>query len=115
MLTPDSIIQELMTIRQRSEKGVSLLAEAERKHLELSLEAEKIELKALLEAQGTVVDRQAISKLAAQDARLQAELAKIELNRYKSQLKQLSESMMAVMAAGKMVEVTYKTAGVGER
>jgi hypothetical protein len=115
MLTPDSIIQELMAIRQRTEKGVTLLAEAERKYLELSMEAEKIELTALLDAQGTVVDRQAVSKLASQEARMSAEIAKIELQRYKSLLKQLSESMMAVMAAGKMVEVTYKTAGIGER
>jgi hypothetical protein len=115
MLTPDSIIQELMAIRQQSEKGVALLAEAEQKHLQLSMDAEKIELQALVEATGTVVDRQAVSKLASQDARFQAELAKIEMTRIKSKLKQLSESMMAVMAAGKMVEVTYKTAGVGER
>jgi hypothetical protein len=79
------------------------------------MDAEKIELQALVEATGTVVDRQAVSKLASQDARFQAELAKIEMTRIKSKLKQLSESMMAVMAAGKMVEVTYKTAGVGER
>lgn len=115
MLTPDSIIQELMAIRQQSEKGVALLAEAEQKHLELSMAAEKVELQALIEAQGTVVDRQAVSKLASQDMRFQAELAKIEMTRIKSKLKQLSESMMAVMAAGKMVEVTYKTAGIGER
>lgn len=115
MLTPDLIIQELMAIRQQSEKGVALLAEAEQKHLELSMAAEKVELQALIEAQGTVVDRQAVSKLASQDMRFQAELAKIEMTRIKSKLKQLSESMMAVMAAGKMVEVTYKTAGIGER
>jgi hypothetical protein len=115
MLTPDSIIQELMAIRQQSERGVALLAEAEQKHLELTMAAERIELRALLDAQGTVVDRQAVAKLVSQDERQDAELAKIEVTRIKSKLKQLSESMMAVMAAGKMVEVTYKTAGVGER
>jgi hypothetical protein len=104
-----------MAIRQQSEKGVALLAEAERKHLELTMKAEKAELQALIEAQGTVVDRQAVSKLASQEMRFEAELAKIEMTRIKSKLKQLSESMMAVMAAGKMVEVTYKTAGIGER
>jgi hypothetical protein len=104
-----------MAIRQQSEKGVALLAEAEQKHLELSMKAEKVELQALIEAKGTVVDRQAVSKLASQKMRFEAELAKIEMTRIKSKLKQLSESMMAVMAAGKMVEVTYKTAGIGER
>lgn len=104
-----------MEIRRQSERGVALLAEAEEKHLRISSEAERLELGALLEATGTVVDRQAISKLASRSKRDEAELAKIEVQRIKSKLKQLSESMMAVMAAGKMVEVTYKTAGIGER
>ena len=104
-----------MAIRQQSEKGVALLAEAEQKHMKLSLEAERIEAQALLDAQGTVVDRQSIAKLASLHAREEAELAKIEMSRIKNRIKLLQESMMAVMSAAKMVEITYKTAGVGER
>lgn len=115
MLTPDGVIQELMAIRQQSEKGVALLAEAETKHMKLSLEADRIEAQALLDASGTVVDRQSIAKLASLDAREQAELAKIEMTRIKNRIKLLQESMMAVMSAAKMVEITYKTAGTGER
>jgi hypothetical protein len=115
MLTPDSIIQELMSIRQQSEKGVALLSEAEQKHLKLSLEAERIEAQALLDATGTVVDRQSVAKLASLHAREEAELAKIEMSRIKNRIKLLQESMMAVMSAAKMVEITYKTAGIGER
>lgn len=115
MLTPDSIIQELMSIRQQSEKGVALLAEAEQKHLKLQLEAERQEAQALLDASGTVVDRQSIAKLASLEAKQEAEMAKIEMTRIKNRIKLLTESMMAVMSAGKMVEITYKTAGVGER
>jgi hypothetical protein len=37
------------------------------------------------------------------------------MTRIKNRIKLLTESMMAVMSAGKMVEITYKTAGVGER
>lgn len=115
MLTPDSVIQELMEIRRQSEKGISLLAEAEERQIRLDLEAEKIEAQALLDNQGTVVERQAIAKLQSADARFQAALAKVEVTRIKTKLKHLSDSMMAVMHAGKMVEITYKTAGIGER
>lgn len=111
METPGQIIQELNQIRQQSEKGIGLLADAERKYLELSSEAERIEAKALLAAQGTVVDRQALAKLASIDARFQADLAKVELNRIKSKIKHLSESQMAVMAAGKLVELEWRQTG----
>jgi hypothetical protein len=108
METPGQVIKELERIRQQSERGIELLAEAERKWLELDSAAEKIEAQALLDAQGTVVDRQAIAKLKASEAKFQADLAKIELNRIKSKIKHLSESMMAVMAAGKLIEMEWR-------
>ena len=108
METPGQVIRELEKIRQQSEKGIEILAEAERKWLELESAAEKLEASELLKAQGTVVDRQAIAKLKSADARFEADLAKIELNRIKTKLRHLNESMMAVMAAGKMVELQWK-------
>lgn len=115
MLTPDLVIQELQEIRRQSEKGVQLLADAEAKMLRLELEAEAIESRVLLDADGTVVDRQARAKLASLEAREAAGIARVEVQRIKTKLRHLSESMMAVMSAAKMVEITYKTAGVGER
>lgn len=104
-----------MEIRRQSERGVALLAEAETKLLKLELECDTVEAKALLDAQGTVVDRQAIAKLASKDARETAQLARVEVNRVKAKLKHLAESQMAVQTAARMIELTYKTAGVGER
>tara|TARA_R110000796_G_scaffold99645_1_gene207984 strand:+ start:520 stop:855 length:336 start_codon:yes stop_codon:yes gene_type:complete len=109
METPGQIIKELETIRNQGEKGIELLAQAERKYLELASTADKIEATELLKAQGTVVDRQAIAKLKSLDARFEADLAKVELNRIKSKIKHLSESMMAVMAAGKLVQIDWGT------
>jgi hypothetical protein len=108
METPGQIIQELNQIRQQSEKGIQLLADAERKYLELASEADKIEATELLKAQGTVVDRQAVAKLKSLDAKFQADLAKVELNRIKSKIKHLSESQMALMAAGKLIELEWR-------
>ena len=109
METPGQVIKELNLIRNQSEKGIEVLAEAERKWIELESEADRIEQTEFLKAQGTVADRTAISKLKSADARFQAELAKAELNRVKSKIKQLSESLMAVMAAGKLVEMEWRT------
>lgn len=109
METPGQVIRELEMIRQQSEKGIELLAQAERKYLELASEADKLEATELLKAQGTVVDRQAVAKLKSLDARFEADLAKVELNRIKSKIKHLSESMMAVMAAGKLIQIEWGT------
>lgn len=108
METPGQVIQELNQIRQQSEKGITLLAEAERKWLELASEADKVEATELLKAQGTVVDRQAVARLKSADAKFQADLAKVELNRIKAKIKHLSESQMAIMAAGKMIELEWR-------
>jgi hypothetical protein len=112
---PLDVIRELSSLRQQAEKGVQVLAEAEAKQVQLTLAAEREEALAFLEAQGTVADRQAVAKLASISAREAAELAKVEVNRIKTKLKQLSEAQMAVQTSGRMVELQWKTAGVGER
>ena len=113
--TPLDVVQELAAIRQQSERGVNILAEAERKAVLLDLEAEKREALAFLEAQGTVADRQAVAKIAAYEAKQQAELARVEVTRVKTKLKHLSEATMAVQTSARMIELQWRTAGVGER
>jgi hypothetical protein len=114
-VTPDQIIQELMRIRNESERGIGILSEAENKLLELELIAEKAEARALLAAEGTVVDRQAVAKLESAEERFEAGLAKIEVNRVKTKLKHLTESMMAVQTSARMVEIMWKQAGIESR
>jgi hypothetical protein len=109
---PADVVRELLNLRQQSEKGVGVLAEAEAKQVQLALAAEREEALAFLDAQGTVADRQAVAKLASIDAREAAELAKVEVNRIKTKLKQLSEAQMAVQTSARMIELQWKTAGV---
>lgn len=113
--TPDSVIAQLVAIRAEASKGVDALYNAEIKHVKLLIDAETVEAKALLAAEGTVVDRQAVAKLKSADARFNADVAKAELNRVKTKLKVLSEQQMSVQTEAKMVELTYRTAGLGER
>lgn len=113
--TPGQVIQELLRLRSESERGIGILAEAEQNLIRLELEAERQEFLAFLEAQGTVADRTAVSKLKAQDAREQAELAKVEVNRIKTKLKHLSEATMATQTASRMIELQWRTAGLESR
>lgn len=112
---PADVIRELASLRAQSERGVSVLAEAEMKHVRLDLAADRLESLTFLEAQGSVADRNHIARLKSLDAREAAELAKVEVNRIKVKLKQLSESQMNVQSQGRMVELQWKTAGTGER
>lgn len=113
--TPMDVIAELASIRAQSEKGIAVLADAEIRLVGAELMADRAEALALLDAQGTVVDRQAVAKLASQEQREIAALARAEVNRIKLKLKHLSESMMAVQTSARMVEIQWKTAGIGER
>jgi len=108
METPKEVIRELEKIRNQSEQGIALLAEAEVKYLELASAADRVEATELVSAQGTIVDRQAVAKLKAMDVRFEADLAKVELNRIKAKIRHLSESQMAVMAAGKLIQMEWR-------
>ena len=112
---PNDVITELASIRQQSEKGVQILADSETKYVNLELDADKAEYSAFLDAQGNVAERTALSKLLSLDKRREAELAKVEVNRVKTKLRQLSEALHATQTAGKMIELQWKTAGAGER
>lgn len=115
IVTPLDVITELASIRAQSEKGIGYLAEAEIKLVAAELAADRAEALALLQAEGTVVDRQAVAKLQSAAEREVAALAKVEVNRVRLKLKHLTESMMAVQTSARMVELQWKTAGVGER
>lgn len=112
---PLDVIRELASLRTQAAQGVTVLAEAEAKHVRLELDADRLEALTFLEAQGTVADRTAVAKLKTIDARQEAELAKVEVNRIKLKLRQLSEAMNATQTTGKMIELQWKTAGIGER
>jgi len=115
IVTPHDVVRELARIRGESEKGISILREAQIEFVHLEAEADKAEYRAYLDAKGTIADRTAISRLQAAEARLEAEEAKVKVDYIKSKLRQLSEATMAVQTSARMVELGWKTAGIGER
>jgi hypothetical protein len=107
--TPDSIIQELKTIRNESGKGVEALFAAEEELARLELAYDTAYSKAIMSHSGTALDRQALALLAVADARLERDLARARLSRVKVKLKVLSEQQMSVQTQARMVELTWKT------
>jgi hypothetical protein len=113
--TPDSIISELVQIRAEASKGIDAQFQAEVKLAKLTLDLDLAEAKILLEAQGTVMDRQAVAKLKTEQERLDADLAKAEFNRVKTKMKVLEQAQMSVQTQARLVELQWKSAGQGER
>lgn len=115
LVTPDAIIRELVSIRHEAGKGVEAQYQAERKLAEATLALDTAEAKALLEAQGTVVDRQALAKLKTEDERFAESIARAEFNRVKTKLRLLEHAQMSVQTQARLVEMMYRSAGAGER
>lgn len=113
--TPDSIISELVAIREEASKGVEAQYEAESKLARATLKVETAEAVALLNAQGTVAERQSQSALRTEQEREAQYFARAEYNRVKTKLKLLEQAQMSVQTQARMVELMYKSAGMGER
>lgn len=113
--TPDGIIRELVDIRSEASKGIDALYNAELKLAQASLDADTAEAKALLLAEGNVAERQAQAKIESAEARHNEAIAKAEFNRVRTKLKVLEQSQMSVQTQARMVEMMYRTAGIGER
>jgi len=113
--TPDSIIQDLVAIRQESSKGVDALFAAEEEVAELRLKYDTARSRALLEAKGTVVDREALACLATEADKLALDISVAKLSRVKAKLRVLQDAQTNIQTQARMVELTYKTAGLGER
>jgi hypothetical protein len=113
--TPDAIIENLVDIRQQADAGIRAQYEAEVKLANLQLEADKIEALAIIHADGNVAHKQAIAKLKSAEARLAAEIARAEYQRIRTKLRHLELAQSSLQTQARMVEITWRTAGVGER
>lgn len=107
--TPSGIIQELQLIRNDVQRGIGALYDAECQLADKEASYEKTLQLAFMNAQGTVADRTAVSRLQASDARLEADLAKAEYNRIKAKLKALEMAQMSIQTQSRLIETELKT------
>lgn len=108
MKTPDSIIAELDEILKSQSGGANALYDAEVKLAEAEDALNRAEALTFIEADGSVADRTAISKIKSADERLARDIAKAEVNRIKSKIKQLESAAVIVSVMAKQLEITYR-------
>jgi len=110
--TPDSIIADLIAVRSESAKGVEALFDAEKNLVAAELEYDRAYSLALLNAKGTVVDRQALATLESSSERERRDVARAVVSRVKTKLRVLSEQQMNIQSQARMVELMWKSSGL---
>ena len=108
IVSPDQVIAKLNELIQTGEKGINALYDAEIKVADRDLVYEKAYQSAFLEAQGTVADRTAVARLKTADLQFELDLAKVELNRVKAKIKQISDAGTLTAVIAKQVELTFR-------
>ena len=103
------ITQELHRIRAEVQKGIAVLYDTECKMADAENAYERELQLSFINAQGTIADRTAISRLQASEKRLQADLAKAEWNRVKAKLKALETAQMGIQTSARLIETELKT------
>lgn len=108
--TPDSIISEMVDLRRELAKGVDALHNAQIVASEAALEADRAYSLALINAEGTVADREALARLASYELRKSADVAKAVYDRVKTKMRVLETNLSSLQSQGKLVEVLFKNA-----
>ena len=115
LATPDSVIDELVHVRREAQKGVDALYSAEIKLANATLLANKVEASALFSAEGNVAERQAQAAIESADAKFDEFVARAEWNRVKTKIRLLEQAQTNIQTQARMVELMWKSAGVGEK
>ncbi len=90
------------------DKGASALYDAECRLADAEAVYDKALSLAFMNNDGTVADRQAISKLQAGEEKLKADLARAEFNRVKMKVKMLSDQATMTAVMSRNVEMMWK-------
>ena len=105
---PSQIMSELEELTRLNKKGIDALYEAEERLAQAERTLDLTEAQAFLEAQGTVADRQALARLEAADARYDRDIAKAQVNRVKTKMRQIEQEIMSVATRAKMVQAEMR-------
>lgn len=106
--TPQNVITELQRIQAELAKAPEALFEAEVVLAEAENEYDKAVSLALLNADGTVPERQAKAAIAAANEKLVRDLARAKVSRMKTKIKVLESAQMATSVIGRQVELMWK-------
>jgi hypothetical protein len=105
------VIAELQRLMGEAAKAPQAIFDAEKKLAEAEFAAERGFNLAFMNAEGTVADRTAIAKLENGQLRLDADIARAELNRVKTKAKHLSDAGVLNATIGRQIELIFKNGG----
>jgi len=111
VVSMDQLISEIRAISERQSRGVSVIHDLELALDEASREYDWAKANAMLQATGTVAEKEAQVELGTKAQRLAYELAKTSLNYAKSQAKNLETTLMATQSQLSAVKATYMVGG----
>lgn len=97
------IQSQLAELIAENSKGSTALFEAERALAEAEYELDTAESKSFLKAEGTVADRNALSRLESAKARLERDLRKAELNRIKQKIRAIETASIVLATQAKLI------------
>ena len=97
------IQKQLAELIQENARGSNALFEAEKSLAEAEYDLDLAEQKAYIKAQGTVRDREAISRLESADLRLARDLKKAELNRIKQRIRSIETASVVLSTQAKLI------------
>lgn len=107
-MLPHEVATELRRLTEEIRKGSSALYEAEVRLAHCENDLDLVEQKAFIGAEGTVADRNALSRLESAENRLQRDLARAEVNRIKVKVKGLESALMATQTMSRIMEMESK-------
>lgn len=96
-------------------KGVHIVSDAHERYLAAKRAHDAVEDRAYFSAEGSVEDRKRKARQAAEAERAVMDAAEVAHKRALGTARALSERLMALMSAAKMVERMYGAAGIGDR
>ena len=108
MLTPSELSDKLSELTAENYRGVNAVFDAEKKLAEAEYDLDTSEQTAFIGAEGSVAERNAISKLASSKKRFERDIAKAEFNRVKLKLRAVESAMMASATQAKLFAVEYR-------
>ena len=113
--TPDSIIRELDSIKNEVAQRARDIEQAERDYLSAKREYEREYALSYRRASGPVEDRKQQAALDAESFAGARDDALVLFNYRRQRSKDLDQGQMNLQSQARLVEITYRLAGTGER
>lgn len=112
--TPDQIIRDLEQVRTHAARSAVELEKAERAYLHAKREYEREYALAFKRSSGSVEERKQQATIDADTFAHAMDDGQIVLNYVKAQSRSLDSQQSNLQTQSKLVEITYRLAGVGQ-